>query len=111
MCFAFTQLVKTLLALLLDLLSSTFIYFTALFIVIFDVSSTNTGLALSNALQLLLFVQWLIRMGGDVHSSMSSVTALKKFADHVPSENNRSPTALTTVSAPDGWPKDGKVSN
>ncbi|KAJ3086249.1 Multidrug resistance-associated protein 1, partial [Quaeritorhiza haematococci] len=80
------MLVKNLQALYLDLISVLFIYITALFVVAFNVTGSIAGLAVSNALQLLLFVQWLIRLGGDVHHSMTSVAAVVYFGDHVTNE-------------------------
>ncbi|KAJ1566018.1 hypothetical protein HK096_004419, partial [Nowakowskiella sp. JEL0078] len=100
------MLVKTMIALYLDLICSIFIYFTALFIVLFNVSPGNAGLALSNSLQLLLVVQWLVRMTWDVHGSMSSVSAVVNFSEHVPHE------ALDIVLAnrpPHDWPQTGKI--
>ncbi|KAJ1548114.1 hypothetical protein HK096_004666, partial [Nowakowskiella sp. JEL0078] len=100
------MLVKTLIALYLDLICSVFIYFTALFIVLFNVTPGNAGLALSNSLQLLLVVQWLVRMAWDIHGSMSSVSAVVSFSQHVPHE------ALDIVLAnrpPQDWPQSGGI--
>ncbi|RKO85359.1 ABC transporter type 1, transmembrane domain-containing protein, partial [Blyttiomyces helicus] len=80
------MLVKTLMALYLDVISSLFIYIAALFVVIFNVGGSDAGLAISNALQLLLFVQWFVRMSGDVHASMASVGAVIYFGAQVPKE-------------------------
>ncbi|KAJ3130188.1 Canalicular multispecific organic anion transporter 2 [Nowakowskiella sp. JEL0407] len=78
----------------------------ALFVVLFNVSPSHTGLALTNAQQLLLFVQWLVRMAWDVHSSMSSVSAVVQFSQHIPHE------ALDIVKAnrpPPEWPQSGNI--
>ena len=70
----------------LDLVSSFFIYVTALFIVCFSVSASATGIAVSNSLQLLLFVPWLVRMFVELDGSMSSVSALAYFGKNAPKE-------------------------
>ncbi|KAI8929067.1 hypothetical protein BC831DRAFT_547895 [Entophlyctis helioformis] len=80
-------LVKTLMALGVDLVSSLFIYMTALFVVLFDTSPSVTGLAVSNALQLLLFVPWFVKMSLELHSSVSSVSSVIYFGEHVPRED------------------------
>ena len=73
-------------ALYLDVIACLFIYIAALFIVIFRVPGAPTGLALTNAIQLVLFVQWLVRMVGELHSSMKSVSSVVYFAKTIPKE-------------------------
>eukprot|EP00842_Homolaphlyctis_polyrhiza_P004125 jgi/Hompol1/4713/HPOL_003833-RA len=73
------QCVKSFQALYLDILSSLIIYFSAFLLVINrDVSgiAAVAGLALSNALQMLVFVQWTVRMWGEVETQMASVGQL-----------------------------------
>ena len=81
------------------------IYFTALFLILYrdNILEANNiannpkkafsslvsigGFALSNALQMLVFLQWTIRMLGDVQSQMSSVGQLVYYgSDSVPQE-------------------------
>jgi uncharacterized membrane protein len=70
----------------LDSITSLLIYLTALFCVIFRVSPSHSGVALSNVLQLLLFVPWLVKMFYALNGSLSSVTALNYFGANVPKE-------------------------
>ena len=79
-------LVKALLSASLDVVSSLFVLITAIFCVVFKVSAANTGLAVTNAMQLLLFLPWLIRMTYVLHGSMSSISSLTHFAENVPKE-------------------------
>ena len=79
-------LVRGFMSLCLDIVSCFFIYFTALFVVLFDVSQSHSGIAVTNALQLLLFVPWLIKMMFELDSSMSSVSSLIYFGDKAPKE-------------------------
>lgn len=66
----------------------------------------NCGLALSNSLQLLIFIQWLVRMSGDVHSAMSSVSAVIYFGDHVSSE---AAPVVKDCRPHKSWPEHGEV--
>lgn len=66
------QCVKSFQALYFDILSSFVIYFSALLLVVARGNSSDiasvAGLALSNALQMLVFVQWTVRQWGEVES-------------------------------------------
>ncbi|KAJ3113679.1 Multidrug resistance-associated protein 1 [Phlyctochytrium bullatum] len=94
-------------ALYLDLISSFAIYMTALLIIASKtVNGTTAGLAISNVLQLLLFVHWMVRMGMDVHMSMTSVAAVTSFTDHVPVEILDGSRGVTP---PEDWPSQGTV--
>ena len=70
----------------LDVVSSLFIYITALFAVLFNVNASETGLAVSNSLQLLLFVPWLVKMFFELDGSMVSVSSLIYFGKNAPAE-------------------------
>lgn len=70
----------------LDLVSSLFIYMTALFVVLFSVTASETGLAVSNSLQLLLFVPLLVKMFFELDGSMISVSSLIYFGKNSPKE-------------------------
>ena len=99
-------MVKNLMALCLDLTSSLFIYLTALFVVVFDVSPANAGLALSQALQLLLFVPWFFKTLFELNQSMESVSALVYFGDNVRKEDRKRPK---DDNVPPNWPSDGEI--
>ncbi|KAJ3019986.1 Multidrug resistance-associated protein 1 [Thoreauomyces humboldtii] len=100
--------VRSFQALYLDVLSSFVIYFTALLIVL-AVPRTDlpsiAGLALSNALQMLVFVQWTVRMWGEVQSQMSSVGQLDYYS-HVKSE---APAIIADRPVPKLWPDQGDI--
>ncbi|KND02775.1 uncharacterized protein SPPG_01856 [Spizellomyces punctatus DAOM BR117] len=98
------MLVKTLLALYLDLIASLFVYICALFVVLFDVGPSQAGLAVSNALQLLLFLQWFVRILGEVHGTMSSVSAVVNFAECCPYERD-----ARGNHPPPEWPLHGEI--
>ncbi|KAI8840915.1 hypothetical protein BC829DRAFT_446831 [Chytridium lagenaria] len=100
------MLIKVLQALYLDLISSLAIYMTAVLVIASPVTGSTAGLAISNALQLLLFVQWMVRMGTDVHLCMTSVAAVTSFTDHVPVEPSDS---LASVKPPPDWPSSGAI--
>ncbi|KAJ3258950.1 Multidrug resistance-associated protein 1 [Boothiomyces macroporosus] len=97
-------LVKTLMAVSLDAVSTLFIYFCSLFSILFNVGPSETGLAISNALQLLLFVPLLVKMFFDFHESMSSVSSLIYFGDKVPRETKSKHSKI-----PEDWPKEGEI--
>eukprot|EP00842_Homolaphlyctis_polyrhiza_P000575 jgi/Hompol1/1518/HPOL_000924-RA len=99
-------LIRTLMALCLDLLSSLFIYISALFVVLFTISPAHTGLAVSNSLQLLLFVPWFVKMTIELHSAVGSVSSVIYFGDHVPREEREN----RIKKKPDpGWPSEGEI--
>lgn len=78
----------------LDMISSLFIYMSALFSVLFQITASHTGVAVTNALQLLLFLPWLVRMFYVLNSSMSSVSSLVYFGKNVPKEVNLAETLV-----------------
>ncbi|KAI9003656.1 P-loop containing nucleoside triphosphate hydrolase protein [Gaertneriomyces semiglobifer] len=102
-------MVRSFQALYLDFLSSFVVYFTALLIVIYHDRSDDmpsvAGLALSNALQMLVFVQWTVRMWGEVQSQMSSVGQLHYYAQTPP----EAPAVLPDSKCPPNWPDKGHI--
>lgn len=100
---------KTWTAFYLDVISSLMVFSTALFLVIHrhtinEVSSV-AGLALSNALQMLVFLQWTVRQMGEVQAQISSVGQLDfygKIAPEAPAEN---PSTKPDKS----WPQEGRI--
>lgn len=100
---------KSFQALYIDILSSMVIYFSALFL-IFQKSSGQTvdsiaGLALSNALQMLVFVQWTIRQWGEVETQMSSVGQLSYYGNTKP----EAPFEIPEKKPPAEWPQQGLI--
>ncbi|CAI2185406.1 19084_t:CDS:10 [Funneliformis geosporum] len=105
--FAMMQ-VKSWQALYIDILASIFIFATALFIVIFHdnpYSPSIVGLAIANALQLPIFVQWMIRSGRDVASIMDSVQQLLYYRQNIPSE---APNIIERNRPPTNWGERGE---
>jgi len=108
------SLTKSWTALYLDIITSFVIFFTAWFLVLFrgDIASTTKaqaatgGLALSNALQILVFLQWTIRMLGDVQAQISSVGQLHYYATQV---NSEAPAEIPDKKPPPSWPHEGRI--
>ncbi|KAJ3408448.1 hypothetical protein HDV05_004980 [Chytridiales sp. JEL 0842] len=102
------QGVKSFQALYLDFLSSMFIYFAAMLLILQreqDGIDSVAGLALSNALQMLVFVQWTVRMWGEVETQMSSVGQLVYYAQTEP----EAPFEIPDKKPPASWPSEGRI--
>ncbi|ORZ34436.1 P-loop containing nucleoside triphosphate hydrolase protein [Catenaria anguillulae PL171] len=107
------QMVKSWTALYLDIITSFVIYFTSLFMVLFQdqLGSTarerasNAGLAISNALQILVFLQWSIRMIGEVQAQMPSVGIIKFYS----SVKQEAPDEVPENKPADSWPTEGYI--
>ncbi|KAF9109180.1 hypothetical protein BGX27_007889 [Mortierella sp. AM989] len=101
---------KTWTAFYLDILSSFMVYSTALFLVIYrhqihQVSSV-AGLALSNALQMLVFLQWTVRQMGEVQAQISTVGQLDYYGRRIEPEA----AAENPETQPDkSWPQEGRI--
>ncbi|KAJ8323624.1 hypothetical protein QVD99_007208 [Batrachochytrium dendrobatidis] len=102
------QCVKSFQALYLDILSSLFIYFSSLLLVVNrdqpGIDSVG-GLALSNALQMLVFVQWTVRMWGEVETQMASVGQLVYYGATKP----EAPFEIPEKKPPADWPTKGLI--
>jgi len=99
---------KSFQALYLDFMASAVVYFTSMLVVVFKDEpgmASIAGLALSNVLQMLVFVQWTVRMYGDVNSQIASVGQLVYYAD-IPSE---APAVIPETQPPASWPSEGKI--
>ncbi|KAI8906294.1 P-loop containing nucleoside triphosphate hydrolase protein [Gorgonomyces haynaldii] len=98
-------LVKTFMALCLDIVSSIFIYMTALLVVLFPVSANTSALALVTATQLLLFVPWCFKTLFEMNSSMESVSALIYFGNNVRKEDRSKNEPVLSKD----WPENGEI--
>jgi len=99
---------KSFQALYLDFFASLVVYFTSMLIVFArDAPKMDSiaGLALSNVLQMLVFVQWTVRMYGDVNSQISSVGQLVYYSE-IPSE---APAVIPETQPPADWPVEGEI--
>ncbi|KAI9357581.1 hypothetical protein DFJ73DRAFT_910594 [Zopfochytrium polystomum] len=93
-----------------DLVACVAVYVAALLAVSVSVphelSPFAAGLAVTSAQQLLWFVPYVVRMGGDVHFAVKSAAAVVKFIDGLPSE-------MVNLKAPEkgveGWPSKGAI--
>ncbi|CAG8531990.1 7856_t:CDS:10 [Paraglomus brasilianum] len=107
--FAMMQ-VKAWLSLYIDVLTSLFIYATALFIVIYPDEEFSTpsisGLAITNAFQLLVFTQWMIRSGRDVAVTMDSTKQLLYYRQNIPAER---PAIIDSNRPPPNWGERGEI--
>ncbi|KAG0289698.1 Multidrug resistance-associated protein 1 [Linnemannia gamsii] len=101
---------KTWTAFYLDIISSFMVFSTALFLVIYrdtiHQAPSVAGLALSNALQMLVFLQWTVRQMGEVQAQISTVGQLDfygcKIDPEAPAEN--------PATKPDAsWPQEGRI--
>ncbi|KFH71738.1 hypothetical protein MVEG_02033 [Podila verticillata NRRL 6337] len=100
---------KTWTAFYLDIISSLMIYSTALFLVIHrhtinEVASV-AGLALSNALQMLVFLQWTVRQMGEVQAQISTVGQLDYYGKITPEAPAENPSTKPDKS----WPQEGRI--
>lgn len=98
--------VKTFQAIYIDILICIFVFLTCIFCIVLKVDDVTKGLAVSNALQLLFFVQWTVRIAGEVHTTMSSVSSVVYFGNHVPSE---APSIIKESRPGKSWPSKGQV--
>ncbi|KAH7042284.1 P-loop containing nucleoside triphosphate hydrolase protein [Linnemannia elongata] len=107
--FAMMQ-IRSWLALYLDLASSVFVLVTAMFVIYFSRDSTldasQAGLAITNALQLLIFGQWSIRMAAEVKSTKESVCQLELYGMNIPAE---APDVIPESQPPVDWPSQGEI--
>ena len=99
---------KSLQAFYFDVLSSFILYFSALLLVIRagepQIASV-AGLALSNALQMLVFVQWTVKQWGEVETQMSSVGQLVFYGNIAP----EAPFEIEATKPLPNWPENGLV--
>ncbi|KAG0333210.1 Multidrug resistance-associated protein 1 [Podila humilis] len=101
---------KTWTAFYLDVISSFMVYSTALFLVIHrntisEVSSV-AGLALSNALQMLVFLQWTVRQMGEVQAQISTVGQLDYYGRKI---NPEAPAENPSTKPDKSWPQQGQI--
>jgi ABC-type multidrug transport system fused ATPase/permease subunit len=102
------QCVKSYQALYFDILSSLVIYFSALLLVFARFTpqiDSIAGLALSNALQMLVFVQWTVRQWGEVETQMSSVGQLVYYGKTKP----EAPFEIPSAKPDPSWPIEGRI--
>ncbi|OUM58560.1 hypothetical protein PIROE2DRAFT_55085 [Piromyces sp. E2] len=99
----------------IDIVSSLFIFLTALFIVIFKettfffikkMTPAVAGLSLTNAVSIILYLPWLFRTIYDVHSAMTSCATLQNYTNRIPKEENPDKKFMDV---PKGWPAEGKI--
>ncbi|KAF9384264.1 Multidrug resistance-associated protein 4 [Podila verticillata] len=107
--FAMMQL-RSWLALYVDLICSVFVLVTAVVVVHFSIHGTldasQVGLAVTNALQLLIFGQWSIRMAAEVKSTKESVCQLELYGMNIPAE---APDVIPDNRPPVDWPSQGEI--
>ncbi|KAF9282831.1 hypothetical protein BGZ68_005732 [Mortierella alpina] len=107
--FAMMQ-VRSWLALYIDLVSSIFVLATGMFGVYFsrygDLDAPEVGLAVTNALQLLIFGQWSVRMVAEVKSTKDSVCQLELYGMNIPAE---APDVIPENQPPAEWPSQGEI--
>ena len=71
----------------MDILTSFMIYTTVIIVIEYSImrqySASTSGLVISNVLQLLVFLQWAVRMFSEVREKLSSVKQVNKFANKI----------------------------
>jgi len=100
---------KSWIALYLDIIASLMVYFCTLLTIIYRDEpgmATTAGLALSNALQMLVFLQWTVRMVGDVQAQITSVGQIVYYGNNVPSE---APAHIPGAVTDAAWPQTGTI--
>ncbi|KAI0244261.1 Multidrug resistance-associated protein 5 [Massospora cicadina] len=104
-------LVKCWASLYIDLLASLFIYATALLFLVLKtgdgrLSHGVAGLALTNAMQLLMFGQWTAQAMLDFHSSIWSIDQLVHYRTSITPEG---PPIVAGCRPPAHWPATGQI--
>lgn len=91
-----------------DILTAFTIYCTVVICVrymsVFD--SSVTGLVLSNVLALFVFLQWVIRLFGEIREEMASVKQVAYYGNQVAQEP---PSVIEDNRPPSDWPANGNI--
>jgi ABC-type multidrug transport system fused ATPase/permease subunit len=93
----------------LDVLTSFMIYTTVVIIVQLaqrPYLASTCGLVLSNVLQLLVFLQWTVRMIGEVREKMTSIRQVTYYGNAVRLE---APPVINSHRPPKDWPTEGHI--
>jgi ABC-type multidrug transport system fused ATPase/permease subunit len=100
--------VKCWVAFYLDILTSFIIYCTVIIVVqmLDRFPASVSGLVLSNVLQLLVFLQWAVRMFGDVREKLTSVKQVTYYGNEVVQEP---PEIIESNRPPSNWPQHGNI--
>jgi ABC-type multidrug transport system fused ATPase/permease subunit len=102
------QGVKCWSAFYLDILVS-FVIYCAIIIVVelrFEYPAATSGLVISNVLQLLVFLQWTVRMFGEVRDKLASVKQVSYYGNSVEQEP---PHIIESNRPPENWPQKGNI--
>jgi ABC-type multidrug transport system fused ATPase/permease subunit len=107
--FAYAE-VKAWLSLYVDLLTCLYIYIVIL-LILFTPTLTvfrgsDAGVAVTNALQLLIFTSWTINAIRDQNNSITSVGELVKYVEEIPSE---APLIVKDNRPSASWPSQGQI--
>jgi len=101
---------KCWLAFYLDILTSFMIYTTVVIVIELSLQKEYTastcGLVISNVLQLLVFLQWAVRMFSEVREKLASVKQVSYYGNSVQQE---SPAIVHDQRPPQGWPNKGDI--
>ncbi len=100
--------VKCWLAFYLDVLTSFMIYTTV--VIVIELSkiypASTSGLVISNVLQLLVFLQWTVRMSGEVREKMTSIRQVTYYGNAVKQE---APALIKSNRPSSNWPERGVI--
>jgi ABC-type multidrug transport system fused ATPase/permease subunit len=88
---------------------TSFMIYTAVIVVIETMKeypASTSGLVLSNVLQLLVFLQWAVRMFGEVREHLGSIRQVIYYGNAVQAE---APPIIEDKRPPEDWPKSGGI--
>ncbi|CEP03773.1 unnamed protein product (mitochondrion) [Plasmodiophora brassicae] len=100
------QSVRFFIALYVDVICSLAIFINAYLFVVYSVDAATIGLSLSNALQILVFTGWSLRMWEEASSSIQSVGNLQFLATKLPAE---APDIIPSARPSPPWPQEGSI--
>ena len=92
----------------LDILTSFMIYCVVVVVVQLtsDYTASTGGLVISNVLQLLVFLQWTVRMFGEVREKLASVKQVGYYGNSIQQEPD---SVIESNRPPSDWPKHGSI--
>ena len=107
-CYFYICKVKCWIAFYLDVLTSFIIYATVVVVIelIHEYPASTSGLVLSNVLQLLVFLQWTVRMFGEVREKFTSIKQVTYYGKMVKQE---APPVIESSRPPNNWPHSGNI--
>ncbi|CAF0866320.1 unnamed protein product, partial [Brachionus calyciflorus] len=104
--------VKCWLAFYIDILASAIIYCTVIVVIelMKEYPASTSGLVISNVLQLLVFLQWTVRMFGEIREKLTSVRQIAYYGNSVAQEPHaHSVDQNKLIKCDKSWPQRGNI--